>query len=74
MMKCNKDIKLKVKALTTSILVVSIEVFLSHFFHFRTMEYVFKMLKLSANDVIVSQKRFQWIAKVSILWAGLFFS
>ena len=33
--------------------VVSIGVFLSNFFHFHTMEYV---SKLSANDVIVSQK------------------
>ena len=35
--------------------VVYMAIFLSHFFHFRTMDYVFKMLKLSANDVIVKK-------------------
>ena len=31
----------------------------------------FNRLKLSVNDVIVNQKRFQWRRKATILWVGL---
>ena len=49
--------------------VVSIGLFLSHFVHFGTMEYI-TTYKASASDVIVSQKRFQWRRKVAFLWGG----
>ena len=53
--------------------VVSIGIIISRFVRFCTMEYFKNVLKLSASDVIVSQKRFQWRQKATFLWVGLYF-
>ena len=35
---------------------------------------MYPQLKLSVSDVIVSQKRFQWRQKATVVWAGHSFS